>query len=246
MDLDERAVVLEETLDELYDQLEAGGADIDVDSIGEEIDQVKKDRARTAVLSQKKKDSLNVKDREDWKCLQNNQFLAKRISTLALKQRVRDRLQMRRFEIDALKRHESKQKKDSHKLTQNAKAHINRREPTIKKLVIKYNKQVQELKDMIAGRKGVPLGGVAPLVINLDEIWDLDVDSDIWNDVGLETEEDGIPMWLGDEDMCAGIRNRIEAERCIEEGDRLKREVLSLQSWCREEHLMYEIAVRLK
>jgi len=34
-------------------------------------------------------------------------------------------------------------------------------------------------------RKDVPRGAVAPKQIRLDELWDLDVDSDIWQDVGL-------------------------------------------------------------
>jgi len=73
-------------------------------------------------------------------------------------------------------------------------------------------------------------------------LWDLDVNSDIWNDIGLTEGEDGeLPLWLADDDMRRAIKNRIESRRCIE-GDRLRKEVCNLQTWCQEEWACYIVA----
>ena len=235
----------EEALNEEIEDLEEGlhNNDGDVEELTVQMEVLRKELGRVILAVQRKKRGLSVGDRADWRRLRDNKFLALRMNTLAVKQRLRDRLRMRRFEIDALKRHESKQKTNSHKLTKNAQAHITRREPTIKKLLKKYNGMVEKLEDMIKSKKGVPRNAVAPVTINSDELWDLDVDSPIWNDVGLDNEDnEEIPKWLGDEKMRAAIRNRIEGERCVEEAKRIKREIQALQEWCKEEYVVLETA----
>jgi len=211
----------------------------------EELDSLATQEQGLRKSIKKKIDGLSTGDRKDWKRLEGNKFLAMRMNALAVKRRLRERVRMRRFEIDALQRHESKQKKDSHKLTANAKAQINRREPTIKNLLKKYNALALKVGEMQLKRAGVPQGAQAPLPIQIraDELWDLDVDSDIWNDIGLTDEEEtDLPLWLADDDMRKAIKNRIESRRCVEEGNRLQKEVLALQSWAREEWACYQVA----
>jgi hypothetical protein len=59
----------------------------------------------------------------------------------------------------------------------------------------------------------------------------LGVDDPIWNDRGLEDSDSGVPRWLGDDDVQAGIMamlmlNHFEEEECY-----LIREAVLLQSW---------------
>jgi len=119
---------LEEKIEELSESMMGG--DVDVDDLFDEMNEVRAQVQVGRKALAKKKKALSVGDRKHWDALKDNKFLAMRMNVLALKERLRDQVRMRRFEIDALKRHESKQKKDSHKLTQHAKAHINCREPS--------------------------------------------------------------------------------------------------------------------
>ncbi|KAI6135372.1 hypothetical protein EDD17DRAFT_1779101 [Pisolithus thermaeus] len=60
-----------------------------------------------------------------------------------------------------------------------------------------------------------PRGSIAPLLIPRDSLFKLDVDDDIWQDVGLGDDSDGVlPPWLVDEKICSGIRSLIEW-RCL-------------------------------
>ncbi|KIN92697.1 hypothetical protein M404DRAFT_172806, partial [Pisolithus tinctorius Marx 270] len=54
-------------------------------------------------------------------------------------------------------------------------------------------------------------------------IFQLDVDSDIWQD-GLEDLSASTPHWLADESVCKGIRLMLEVDHCNEEERRLSRE----------------------
>ena len=54
---------------------------------------------------------------------------------------------------------------------------------------------------------------MAPLSIDLDGLYQLDVDDDIWQDIGLSNEFDEmmvIPDWLGNEVVHDGIKSLLE------------------------------------
>ena len=73
---------------------------------------------------------------------------------------------------------------------------------SIKNLVVDYNKRrVSMMK--LRGRRGIPRNAVIPPPIEMKGLFSLDVDNDIWQDIGLANDEFGgkVPPWLGDEDV---------------------------------------------
>jgi hypothetical protein len=115
------------------------------------------------------------------------------------------------------------------------KSSIKRREPTILKLANTYNDLCRQLANLIANGQAPP-GSVVPQSIQRDGLFRLDVDDDIWQDVGLDDEYDGgIPLWLGDEGVRLGIQALLQHDRCCEEEVRLRKERCNLQQWFMEE-----------
>ncbi|KAI6016369.1 hypothetical protein BKA83DRAFT_4060166 [Pisolithus microcarpus] len=76
-----------------------------------------------------------------------------------------------------------------------------------------------------------PPGAIPPTPIPSKGLFQLDVDSDIWQDVGLGEGLPDPPQWLADEDVHKGIRFMLEVDRCNEEERRLSRERTILQEW---------------
>ncbi|KAF9509176.1 hypothetical protein BS47DRAFT_1301812 [Hydnum rufescens UP504] len=73
---------------------------------------------------------------------------------------------------------------------------------SIKNCVVDYNKhQLSMLK--LCGQCGIPHNAVIPPPIEIKGLFSLDVDNDIWQDIGLADDEFGgqVPPWLGDEDV---------------------------------------------
>ena len=206
----------------------------------EAVDQVR--RTQRAILTKRSK--LHVDGRLNLEKLLGNEFLRSRMNALALKQRIRDRLRQRKFELENLER--AYRKTSNHlKLEKHAKAQIKRKEPGIQTLARKYNKLCAELTQMIVAKKA-PRGAVAPSEIQQDGLFKLDVDDDIWQDIGLTDEVDNlqdIPDWLGNEDVRNGIKALLERDRCIEEERRLVQERLSMQQWMQEEWLVVNAAL---
>ena len=85
-------------------------------------------------------------------------------------------------------------------------------------------------------RNKAPVGAVVPRDIEHDGLFELDVDDDIWQDVGLdETHDDAPPQWLSDEGVHEGIKALLEYDRCVEEEVWLVRERCAMQDWMLEE-----------
>ncbi|KAJ7726870.1 hypothetical protein B0H14DRAFT_2410351, partial [Mycena olivaceomarginata] len=144
-----------------------------------------------------------------------------------LKERLRQRLRERKFELDLIDAGRSvarENQKNDH-----AGAAIKRREPTISNTVKEYNKLCADIALLIRNNKA-PAGAVAPSPIPAKDIFQLDVDDAIWQDMGLD--EDTAPAsWLVDDKVRAGIRAMLQKDRCDEEAPRLKRERRHLQIW---------------
>ncbi|KAG1776141.1 hypothetical protein EV702DRAFT_1046311 [Suillus placidus] len=100
---------------------------------------------------------------------------------------------------------------------------INRREPAILKIVSTYNTLCDQLLVLIRQCKA-PANAISPLPIPRDGIFQLDVDDEIWQDVGLEDETMDPPRWLADENVRQGICLLLDLDRCMEEEDRLRHE----------------------
>lgn len=85
-------------------------------------------------------------------------------------------------------------------------------------------------------QKHAPAGAVAPQIIEHDGLFKLDVDNDIWQDLGLDDEHDGTPpLWLSNESVREGIKAMLEYDRCVEEEIRLMKERCAMQEWMMEE-----------
>ncbi|KAF8142765.1 hypothetical protein K438DRAFT_1499330, partial [Mycena galopus ATCC 62051] len=95
--------------------------------------------------------------------------------------------------------------------------------------------------------KNAPRGALAPRPIPDGQLWKLDVDNEIWEDVGLdddETEQQTTPpLWLCDDGVRAGIKALIQFDPCKEEDIRLKKERAALQVWFAEEWVLVNRAL---
>ena len=87
------------------------------------------------------------------------------------------------------------------------------------------------------GRHGIPRNAVIPPPIEMKGLFSLDVDNDIWQDIGLANDEFGgkVPPWLGDEDVQNGIQLVQEITNCSDELYLCERERFSLQHWFNDE-----------
>ena len=99
-------------------------------------------------------------------------------------------------------------------------------------------------------RRDAPRGAIVPKPIPREGLFNLDVDDDIWQDVGLDDPEeasDGIlmpsvPRWLGDESVRVGIAAMLKLDRCHEEERRLEQELEAAWGWGRIEWQAIEVA----
>ena len=75
---------------------------------------------------------------------------------------------------------------------------MKKREPAILTDARKYNRLCGELQAM-RDKGEAPRGAVCPEKIDLERLFELDVDAGIWNDVGLFDEDEGdVLRWLAD------------------------------------------------
>lgn len=127
-----------------------------------------------------------------------------------------------------------------HKIDQHTESSVQRRDPGIQKLARDYNQLCKTMKALKMQGKA-PRGATCPEEIEFSGLFSLDVDDDIWQDVGLDDTLDdpnasaAPPLWLCDENVRSGIKAMLELDRCIEEEERLGWERSSLQVWYAEE-----------
>jgi hypothetical protein len=121
------------------------------------------------------------------------------------------------------------------KLQKHTESSLKRREPAILTLTKNYNDLCRQLRSLIHQKKA-PAGAILPLEIPREGVFKLDVDDDIWQDVGLSDEHHGpAPLWLRDDQVRKGIKSMLQLDRCKEEEARLLRERQALQEWMQEE-----------
>ncbi|KAF9503184.1 hypothetical protein BS47DRAFT_1402659 [Hydnum rufescens UP504] len=89
----------------------------------------------------------------------------------------------------------------------------------------------------LRGQQRIPRNAVIPPPIDIKGLFNLDVDNDIWQDVGLADDEfEGkVLPWLGDEDVRNGIQLVQELTNCRDELSLCEQELYSLQLWFEEE-----------
>ncbi|KAG1845352.1 hypothetical protein F4604DRAFT_1884323 [Suillus subluteus] len=143
-------------------------------------------------------------------------YLTVHLNARAIKTRIRDRLRQQKFELERLERSYRATVNAERKLHANTQHSIKRREPGILKLITTYN---------------APPSAVPPHIIPCDGVFQLDVDDDIWQDVGLDDDTLNPPAWLSDDTVRNGIRLQLEVDRCNEEEARLMWERAVIQEW---------------
>lgn len=115
---------------------------------------------------------------------------------------------------------------------------VKHRDPGISQLAYKYNRLCDDMS-MLIRQKKAPHNSTAPLKIEMEQLFELDVDDNIWLDVGIgyDDEEDNSvpPLWLSNENVRAGIRAITDVDCCLEEQKRLLQEQSAIQLWFDEE-----------
>ncbi|KAJ7085326.1 hypothetical protein C8R44DRAFT_543346, partial [Mycena epipterygia] len=182
--------------------------------------------------------ALGVHEQQSLRKLGKSKYLNLRMNARALKRRIRDRLRSRKFELDKLERSFRRLVNDQ-KLYSHTESAVKRREPAIGKLNLQYNKLCADLAQIIKDGQAPP-GAQPPLPIAPKQLWQLDVDDGIWQDVGLDEDDAEAaagepPLWLSDEKVRTGIKAMLELDRCDEEDAILKKERCALQVWFAEE-----------
>ncbi|KII83586.1 hypothetical protein PLICRDRAFT_119196 [Plicaturopsis crispa FD-325 SS-3] len=226
----EAEAALEEQLQGEYDE------DVDVGDIARELSDIRQKRSAISANIRGRIGALGTTDRANLHRLATNEYVRVRMNARALKKRIRDRLRQRKFELERLER-EYRHTVNEKNLRSHTKSRIRTREPGILSLAKSYNTLCDQLVSLIRKGKALP-GAVAPTPIAREGLFKLDVDDDIWQDIGLDEEDNtatDIPGWLGDDKVRDGIRARLDLDRCLEEEDRLKRERCSMQEWMIEE-----------
>jgi hypothetical protein len=256
----ESILVLEDTLktrqkhmQQLEGQLTKKGTD--VVEVVEQLQDVRASCTRLSDTIRRKRATLGVGQRKTLKNMKDNSFLQLRMNARAVKTRIRDCLRQRKFELERLERSYRHGKVKGltpgfalmenleRKLTEHTKSTVKRREPGISKLVKTYNDHCKEMQTLAKQWKA-PRSLFVPQPIDSKKLFALDVDDNIWQDAGLDGEEDGmVPLWLGNEDVRKGIKYLLVLDRCLEEEIRLKQERAAMQLWLREEWEILQRAI---
>ncbi|KAF6744756.1 hypothetical protein DFP72DRAFT_1078101 [Ephemerocybe angulata] len=182
-----------------------------------------------------KRKALGLREQEDLQGLVKNKYMELRLKTLAVKERLRAKLQGRKFELERVDRAYQQVSANEKNLRTHIETQVGRHQGTITTLFKRYNEMCADLEKLIRNGKA-PAGSLVPRPIPQDKLYSLDVDGPIWDDTGLnDVDGGGTPQWLGNDDVRVGILSWLEAERCGEERRRLERESLNLQSWALRE-----------
>ncbi|KAG6822178.1 hypothetical protein H0H92_014953, partial [Tricholoma furcatifolium] len=176
-----------------------------------------------------------------------------------MKTRLRDRLRSRKFEMEHVERSFRKQVNGKiffisvtcgtqthpdQKLDEHTASSVHRRDPTISRLASNYNRIVETMEELIKTRKA-PSHAICPQKIDTKGLYALDVDDTIWQDSGLNDDDDSPapPPWLANEKVREGIKVVLLYDRCLEERARLQHECRSMRIWFAEEWKVLNLAM---
>jgi hypothetical protein len=186
-----------------------------------------------------KKKGLGIESERSLKRLLSDKYLLLKVNAQALKSRIRSKLQGRKFElerIDKAARHGASETK----LRAHVQSQIDHHQPGITKLVVKYNDIVTQMAEHIRLGKA-PKNSICPKFIDRKNLFQLDIDSDIWHDVGLHEGEVNAPPWLKDDEVRAAIQAHLQIERCMEQQQWLSFERHNLQIWAVEQLEAFDV-----
>ncbi|CAK5282226.1 unnamed protein product [Mycena citricolor] len=189
--------------------------------------------SKLAESVRRQKAVMGVEDKANLAKLVKSKYIQTRTNAAAAKTRLRNRLRQRKFELDRV---------EHAKMTTHIEDAVRRRDRSIKDVCRLYNRLCKELEELI--RLGcAPRNAIAPREIIEQDIWALDVDAEIWLDVGLmeADEETEPPLWMKSDAVRQGIQAMLEQDRCNEEEPRLFHECRALRWWMAEE---WEVVTR--
>jgi hypothetical protein len=208
------------------------------DTMDDVVTQLKRAREKHASVKatlHRKSSALGITQRTKLVNLMNDEFVRLRMNAYLMKQRIRDRLRQRKFEL----RHREQSYRDAvngtamclndslmlidvhieQKLNNHVANSVKHREPAIQRLVKSYNAMCTQMRQL------APRRAYLPCPLDMSGLYKMDVDDVIWHDAGLGEETDGdLPRWMCDENVRKGIKCLLELDRCIEEEHRLQRE----------------------
>ncbi|KAJ3499902.1 hypothetical protein NMY22_g19449 [Coprinellus aureogranulatus] len=196
----------------------------------------------TTLQIRRKKAQLGVSDKADLKRLQDNKYLKLRMQARAKKERIQTKLRHRRFELERANRVYSRMSASERRLNERIESKATSRGSSIGQQVSSFNQLCNEIRSLIQKRHA-PHHAVAPLPLDRNSIYSLDVDDPIWNDRGLDDEDEPTPLWLGHDEVREGIKALLLWRRCEEEERYLTREVVFLQTWYRQEWVRLNHAI---
>lgn len=128
------------------------------------------------------------------------------------------------------------------KLQEQIKKGVQKRAKATKTQLATFNKLCGDIGELIKCGKA-PAGATTPLKLPTKDLFQLDIDSDIWFDVGLDgAPNTPPPAWAVNEDVKVGIRMILSLDRCDEEQRRLEKEFLYLKEYARSEWMILEAA----
>ncbi|KAF9230152.1 hypothetical protein BU15DRAFT_83984, partial [Melanogaster broomeanus] len=186
---------------------------------------------------------LGVDGQANLTALRTNAYLQARMNARALIQRLRDRLRQRKFELEKLER--SYRQNNQRLVSFTVWSNSYQRHP-FAVYVSPYPSLVQITNSEYTPNGACTRGATPPNPIARDGLFLLDVDDNIWQDIGLYDEDDSVhpPAWLADEKVREGIRFMLEYDRCVEEQLRLTKERCLLQEYMLEEWTRAETLCR--
>ncbi|KAF9235687.1 hypothetical protein BU15DRAFT_89478 [Melanogaster broomeanus] len=212
-------------IDDLEYQLTVNSV-CDVTDLNIRLVEARRKLATTTTLVEKRRAVLGVSDQANLAALKRDVYLQVCMNARALKTRIQERLRQCKFELERLERAYCTTTNEN-KLQDNVRAAIRRRKPTILKLVSNYSTLCKQLHTLIDVGTAPP-GAIVPPCISREGIFQLDIDDDLWQDIGLDDATDDAttdpPLWLADECVRMGIRHLLEYDRCVEEEARVRRE----------------------
>ncbi|KAJ7639516.1 hypothetical protein FB45DRAFT_977229 [Roridomyces roridus] len=225
-------------LKEAHDAFQRAVDDEDEEEIA--VQTAEMEKHETALKETKKKlknkeAALGANEKSRLKEVAKSKFYELRMRARGFKHRLRAKLQERKFAMDGVERRLRHLTVREQQLRDHASKGLKRKDPGISELCKHYNQMVHEGGE----DDGVPPNAVAPENIDPKGMWHLDVDDAIWQDVGLDDDEDdddgAPPRWLADDDVRKGILAMLDIDRADEEDETLQRERRAMQVWFAEE-----------
>ncbi|KDQ18280.1 hypothetical protein BOTBODRAFT_98760, partial [Botryobasidium botryosum FD-172 SS1] len=192
------------------------------EAVGLDLQSARATSARVSAGLKTMEKALGITGKQQLAVLKGDPYLRARMNARALRSRIRARIIEHKFERTKIERafHRQMQRHTEEKNHAHTNASIHRRKGSIVALIRKFNKLVDDMKDLRRDGKA-PTESKLPRKLDSAKIFRLDVDDDLWqDDPGLGDDAGDVPGWLGNDKIRDGIVAMLEQDRCLEEEER--------------------------